>query len=323
MVSEINNPINSPLNTPANSNIQSVNDCVIPFQIDKAHITGRMMRCQKSISRILNQHNYPIPVARLLGEALLLVALLGSGMKLKHRMILQIKGDGALPLLVADYYADGSMRGYVECNDDLYKKWTGGETVNPFLLIGKGYLAITIDNADGSKPYQGVVALQGESLSAAILAYIEDSDQIKSLLKLFINQKDYDGVTQWYGAAMLVQKLGKSGDSFKTETIDNDDDELEQWTRIKALFLTVSEEELCDETLAPERLLFRVFHEDGVRVFDEKLIHFDCKCDMGRLEAILKNSNPNDLQEMANEQGIVEAQCQFCQNKYQFFIKDL
>jgi redox-regulated HSP33 family molecular chaperone len=132
----------SKINTPANSNIYSTQDAVVPFQIDTAHITGRMIRCQKSISRILNQHNYPVPVARLLGEALLLVALLGSGMKLKHRMILQIKGDGALPLLVADYYADGSMRGYVECKDDLYQKLAEGnqqyKKIN-YVRIKQGY----------------------------------------------------------------------------------------------------------------------------------------------------------------------------------------
>jgi molecular chaperone Hsp33 len=286
-----------------------------------AHITGRMIRCQKSISRILNQHNYPVPVARLLGEALLLVALLGSGMKLKHRMILQIKGDGALPLLVADYYADGAMRGYVECNDALYQKWTGGEQLNPFLLIGKGHLAITIDNADGSKPYQGIVPIQGESLSAAILAYIEGSDQIMSALKLFITQKDYDGVIQWYGAAMLIQKLGKAGTDFKTEITDSDD--AEAWVRINALFHTLSEAELCDTELSPETLLFRLFHEDGVRMFEKSMIHFECKCDMSRLEAVLKNSNPTDLQELADENGIITADCQFCENKYQFSLKDL
>lgn len=311
----------SKINPPANSNIYSVQDAVIPFQIDTAHITGRMIRCQKSITRILNHHNYPVPVARLLGEALLLVALLGSGMKLKHRMILQIKGDGALPLLVADYYADGSMRGYVECKDDLYQKWTGGETVNPFLLIGKGHLAITIDNGDDTKPYQGIVPIQGESLSAAILAYIEGSDQIMSALKLFITQKDYNGTVQWFGAAMLIQKLGKSGDNFKTQFLDSFEEE--NWTRINALFHTLSETELCDEDLDANTLLYRLFHEDGVRVFEKNVIHFDCKCDMRRLEAVFKNSDPKDLQELADENGIIEANCQFCENKYQFSLKDI
>jgi molecular chaperone Hsp33 len=311
----------SKINTPANSNIYSVDDCVIPFQIDTAHITGRMIRCQKSISRILNQHNYPVPVARLLGEALLLVVLLGSGMKLKHRMILQIKGDGALPLLVADYYADGSMRGYVECKDDLYQKWTGGETINPFLLIGKGHLAITVDNGDDTKPYQGIVPIQGESLSVAILAYIEGSDQIMSALKLYITQKDYNGTVQWFGAAMLIQKLGKAGNDFKTECFDNNDDET--WTRIKALFHTLSDSELCDAELSPDRLLFRLFHEEGVRIFEKSMIHFECKCDMSRLEAIFKNSDPSDLQELADENGIIEANCQFCENKYHFSLKDI
>ena len=305
----------------ANSNIKSIDDFILPFQIDKSSVNGRLIRCQKSISRILKQHNYPIPVARLLGEALLLVALIGSGLKLKHRITLHIKGDGALPLLLTDYYTDNSMRGYVEINQELYEKWTGGEQINPFLLIGKGYLAITIDNGDGTKPYQGIVPIQGESLSGAVLAYIEGSDQIMSLLKLFINQKDYDGETQWYGAAMLVQKLGKAGDDFKIEHIEADD--AEKWGRIKALFHTLSEEELCDENLSPDRLLFRLFHEDGVRVFDKKSVNFDCKCDMKRLEQILKNSNPDDVLAMADDNGIIEASCQFCKNKYQFFTKDL
>jgi molecular chaperone Hsp33 len=311
----------SKINIPANSNIYSIEDCVLPFQIDTADVTGRMIRCQKSISRILNHHQYPVPVARLLGEALLLVALLGSGMKLKHRMILQIKGDGALPLLVADYYADGSMRGYVECKDDLYQQWTGGENINPFLLIGKGHLAITIDNGDDTKPYQGIVPIQGESLSAAILGYIEGSDQIISALKLFITQKDYNGTIQWFGAAMLIQKLGKAGDNFKTEFANNDD--TENWTRINALFHTLSETELCDTELSEETLLYRLFHEDGVRIFEKNKIHFECKCDMSRLEAIFKNSDLADLQALADDNGIIEANCQFCENKYQFSLKDL
>ena len=311
----------SKITPPANSNIYSAQDCIFPFQVDMVDVTGRVIRCQKSISRILNQHNYPVPVARLLGEALLLVALLGSGMKLKHRMILQIKGDGALPLLVADYYADGSIRGYVECIDDLYQKWTGGETINPFLLIGKGHLAITIDNGDDTKPYQGIVPIQGESLSAAILAYIEGSDQIMSALKLFITQKNYNGVVRWYGAAMLIQKLGKSGIDFKTGITNADD--AEKWIRVNALFHTLSEAELCDEELAVDTLLYRLFHEDGVRIFEKSMIHFECKCDMSRLEAIFKNSNPDDLHDLADKNGIIEANCQFCENKYSFSLKDL
>lgn len=302
----------------ANSNISDDSDYILPFQIDNADVMGRTIRCQKTITRILSQHNYPTPVAKLLGEALLLTALLGSGMQLKHRLILQIKGDGALPLLVADFYADGSMRGYIECNQELYDKWTGGEQVNPLLLIGKGHLAITIDHGDNSKPYQGIVPIQGESLSGAILAYIEGSEQIMSSLRLVLNQKDCDGTTQWYGSAILIQKLGKSGEDFK---IQHDQDE--NWSRAKALFATLSDDELSDEELTADRLLFRLFHEDGVRIFDKQSISFDCKCDPERLRAVLQNSNKNDLDEMSNEHNIIEINCQFCKNKYEFDIKDL
>ncbi|MFT6083823.1 MAG: molecular chaperone Hsp33 [Alphaproteobacteria bacterium] len=311
----------SEINMPENPNIKMIDDFILPFQIDKADIVGRVIRSQKSISRILTRHNYDKPVAQLLGEALLLVTLLGSGMKLKHRIILQIKGDGALPMLVADYYADGSLRGYVECDDALYKKWTGGDSVNPFLLIGKGHLAITIDHGDNTRPYQGIVPLEGESLANAVLAYIEGSDQILSSLKLIIQQKDYNGIKQWYGAAMLIQKLGTSGEALKGD--DNNPEKDEKWTHIKALFHTLSDDELLDNDLPVDRLLFRLFHEDGVRVFDEKDIKFDCKCDKERLEAVLKHSKKEDLKEMADENGMLEVDCQFCQNKYQFFLKDL
>jgi molecular chaperone Hsp33 len=311
----------SEINMPENPNIKMIDDFILPFQIDKADIVGRVIRSQKSISRILTRHNYDKPVAQLLGEALLLVTLLGSGMKLKHRIILQIKGDGALPMLVADYYADGSLRGYVECDDALYEKWTGGDSVNPFLLIGKGHLAITIDHGDNTRPYQGIVPLEGESLANAVLAYIEGSDQILSSLKLIIQQKDYNGIKQWYGAAMLIQKLGTSGEALKGD--DNNPEKDEKWTHIKALFHTLSDDELLDNDLPVDRLLFRLFHEDGVRVFDKKDIKFDCKCDKERLEAVLKHSKKEDLKEMADENGMLEVDCQFCQNKYQFFLKDL
>jgi len=316
MVSDISN-----LNQPANSNIKAVDDFILPFQLDKADVFGRVVRSQRSISTILTRHNYQPEVAQLLGEALLLVALLGSGMKLKHRIILQIKGDGALPLLVADYYADGSLRGYVECNDALYQKWTGGDKVNPFLLIGKGHLAITIDNGDNTKPYQGIVPLEGESLANAVLSYIEGSDQILSSLKLIIQQKEYNGVLQWYGAAMLIQKLGNSGEDLKSET--HDQNHQDKWAHIKALFHTLSDEELLDGNLAADRLLYRLFHEDGVRVFENSQINFDCKCERQKLESVLKHSNIEDLKEMADSNGMLEADCQFCQNKYQFFLKDL
>jgi molecular chaperone Hsp33 len=306
---------------PANSNIKMVDDFILPFKIHKADIVGRVIRSQKEISKILNRHNYQPPVAQLLGEALLLVALLGSGIKLKHRLILQIKGDGALPLLVADYYADGSLRGYVECNQLLYDKWTGGEQVNPFLLIGKGHLAIIIDHGAETKPYQGIVPLEGDSLANAVLAYIKGSDQILSSLKLVIQQRDYNGTKNWFGAAMLLQKLGTSAEKIKDE--EHEQNSQERWLHIKALFHTLSEQELLDDELSVDKLLFRLFHEDGVRIFPENAIRFECKCDRSRLEAVFKNSNIDDLKEMADENGMLEADCQFCQNKYQFFLKDL
>ena len=261
---------------PANSNFIPFEDKVIPFQLESADVAGRFLRSQHMVTDVLDRHNYPEPIARLLGEALMVLSLIASGMKLRGRMILQIQGDGAVPMLVAEYNADGHVRGYADVNQEMFERWTGGEDVNPFLLLGKGHVALTVDNGAGTQPYQGIVPIDGKSLSAVVLRYIEQSEQIMSSLKIHLDRVKLGDKFVWRGSAMLLQKLGKAGDDFKVSAVS--DEENENWDRVCALFNTATQDEMLDPELAPEKLLYRLFHEETVRVFRSNDIIFKCSC---------------------------------------------
>lgn len=306
---------------PANSNFIPFDDKVFPFQLDAADVSGRFLRSQNMITDVLDRHNYPEPIARLLGEALMVVSLLASGVKLRGRMILQIQGDGAVPMLVAEYNADGSVRGYADVKQDMFERWTGGEEVNPFLLLGKGHVAITVDNGAGTQPYQGIVPLDGKSLSAVVLRYVEQSEQIMSSLKIHLDRVQLDNKSVWRGSAMLLQKLGKAGDDFKVSAVN--EIENENWDRVCALFHTATQEEMLDPELPAEKLLYRLFHEETVRAFESKDIQFGCSCSAERLKIFLLNSSADDLNHMAEDGKTISADCQFCNSNYVFDLKEI
>lgn len=308
------------INKPANSNNISYEDMVLPFQIEGADVMGRFIRSQDVIGEILERHNYPEPIARLLGEALLVTGMIGSGMKLRHRLLIQIQSDGAISMLIAEFRASGSMRGYVRFNQEMFDRWAGEGDINPFLLLGKGHIAMTVDDGENMTPYQGIVPLEGQSLSAVILRYIEQSDQILSSLKLHLEKVQITNEKSvWRGGAMMLQKLGRAGEDFKT--ILPDEEALETWQRACALFYTVQNAELIDADLSPDRLLYRLFHEDGIRIFPKTSISFACSCDAKRLKVILGNNSLEDLTHMAID-GIIHADCQFCNAHYDFPLSE-
>jgi molecular chaperone Hsp33 len=311
---------------PANSNMPALKDTVIPFTLELCDVTGRFFRSQHLISQILNRHNYPDAVARLLGEALLVTGLLASGMKLRNRMILQIQGDGAISMLMAEYTAGGTMRGYAKFDADMLARWTGGDNINPFLLLGKGHVALTVDNGADMQPYQGIVPIDGQSLSAVILKYIEQSDQIMSSLIVHIQRMDVMGDDEnadiiWQGGAMILQKLGKSGEDFKISP--HNDNDAENWSRACALFHTVKSDEVLDSKLSPETLLYRLFHEETVRIFAPDDVSFDCSCNAQRLKDFLSTVSQQELQNMVEQDNKIHADCQICNAKYRFTVDEI
>ncbi len=311
---------------PANSNTPPLEDEVLPFQPEGADILGRIIRADAAVSKILEQHDYPESVSELLGEAVLLTALIGSGLKLRGKFTLQIQSDGAINLLAADYSPNGGIRGYAGFDEEKLERWTGGEKINPFLLLGAGHIVITMNNGADESPYQSIVPIEGKSLSAAILKYIERSEQILSSLKLCVRKvkrsQTETGARQ--AAAALIRKAGKAGEDNRI-VADSEQDEAE-WNHHALLFKTLTDDELTDRTHTIETIPYRLFHQNGVRVFEKTRIFFYCGCERERFAAFLKSMAKEELQELAEkseESGKIVTNCRFCNQKRLFSLEEL
>jgi len=309
---------------------ESGDDIVLPFTLDSLDSRGRVVRLGASIDAILNRHNYPAPVARLLGEAVALAALIGSSLKFDGKFILQTQTDGPVNLLVVDFNAPDGLRGYARFDHDaLVKAAERGET-RPGQLLGKGHLAMTVDQGPHMERYQGIVALEGGSLEDVAHTYFQQSEQIPTLVRLAVAEHTRKGgKPHWRAGGVLVQHLpphGQSvmadlpgdGDFDNPETADPDFKESDKWTETKAHLATVGDDELADPDLSAERLLFRLYHETGVRVFPAMPLEERCTCSAERIEAMLRdNFSAEERQEMVVE-GEIEVVCEFCSADYHF-----
>ena len=309
---------------------ESGDDVVLPFTLDNLDSRGRVVRLGESIDAILNRHNYPAPVARLLGEAVALAALIGSSLKFDGKFILQTQTDGPVNLLVVDFNAPDGLRGYARFDHDaLVKAAERGET-KPGQLLGKGHLAMTVDQGAHMDRYQGIVALEGGSLEDVAHTYFQQSEQIPTLVRLAVAEHTRKGGTpHWRAGGVLVQHLpphGQSvmadlpgdGDFNNPETADPDFKESDKWAETKAHLATVGDDELADPDLSAERLLFRLYHETGVRVFPAMPLEERCTCSAERIEAMLRdNFSPEERQEMVVD-GEIEVVCEFCSADYHF-----
>ncbi len=309
---------------------ESGDDIVLPFTLDNLDSRGRVVRLGESIDAILNRHNYPAPVARLLGEAVALAALIGSSLKFDGKFILQTQTDGPVNLLVVDFNAPDGLRGYARFDHDaLVKAAERGET-KPGQLLGKGHLAMTVDQGAHMDRYQGIVALEGGSLEDVAHTYFQQSEQIPTLVRLAVAEHTKKGgKPHWRAGGVLVQHLpahGQSvmpdlpgdGDFDNPETADPDFKESDKWAETKAHLSTVGDDELADPDISAERLLFRLYHETGVRVFPAMPLEERCTCSAERIEAMLRdNFSPEERQDMVVD-GEIEVVCEFCSADYHF-----
>lgn len=273
---------------------------VLPFYIGSAGVRGRLLRLPSMPAATLRRCGYPLPAAFLLAEAQSLAALLGSDLKNGKRFTLHASGNGAFSDLSVDCYADGLLRSYLAVDHERLRRWTSGkngDAPNPFLYLGQGHLAFTLDAGADAPPYQGIVALEGTSLTAAVMRYLEQSEQLASVVRLALTARGAanDGAVLGYtSAALLLQKMGG----------DNE----EGFTRIAALTKTLTDDELSDRSLAPERLLYRLFNEEEVTVYPAKTLYHGCTCSDEKMQAVLKTYAPE-----AFETGEpVEVTCRFC-----------
>ena len=305
-------------------------DLVLPFAVEPLDVRGRVVRLGPAVDHILAQHNYPPPVARLVGEAAALTVLLGSALRMEGRFQLQTKSDGFIDMLVVDFDAPDRLRAFARFDAD---KIAGQAAEAPRGdLLGHGHLAFTIERGGEASRYQGIVALEGQGLEAAAHQYFRQSEQIPTLVRLAVAENVTGDGASWRAGGLMVQFLpdsperqrqadldpGDVPDSYRAPEVDLD----EAWTEAVALAETIEDHELVDPTLSSERLLYRLFHERGVTVFEPQAVHDACRCSRDRIEAMLRRFTPQERTDMIGDNGRIGVTCEFCSTFREFDPKD-
>ena len=290
-------------------------DFVRSFQIEGMNVRGRIVHLTDLADRVLAAHAYPEAVSRVVGEALALTALLGASLKFDGVLTLQTRGDGPLRMVVADYSSPGTLRACATFDRDAVMALGPLPAFSD--LVGKGSLAITIDPGGDMERYQGIVPLGAEGLGDAATAYFEQSEQIPTRIRLSVATliSRGDPSPHWRAGGMVIQNLAALGGHDAPKPGHDVD---EDWNRASVLFSTIEPHELVDPQVEAERLLFRLYHEDGVRVFETEDLNFGCRCSAERVSAVLSQYPESEVRELAGEDGLVRATCEFCSTVYSF-----
>ncbi|MEK7265175.1 MAG: Hsp33 family molecular chaperone [Pseudomonadota bacterium] len=287
-------------------------DIIIPFEVGDGAVRGRIVRLGAAIDDILKPHEFADPVSELLGEAAALTALMGASLKFDGKLIFQAQGEGAVKLLVADYVSDGAIRAMASIAG-------APEGRGLAALMGKGHLALTIDQGPDMERYQGVTPIEGKTLEEAAAGYFDQSEQIPTAVRLAVGKVVRPGEgASWRAGGVIVQFMpGEGGTRERGEAALASDEDRDVWDRAAAFLNTTQADELLDPALSPEDLLFRLYHEDGVRVFEAKPVRAACSCNAGKISAVLSRYSAQDLEELL-EGGLIKVSCEFCRRDYYF-----
>jgi len=302
-----------------------VDDAVIPFEVDALDLRGRLTRMGPALDEILTKHDYPPQVGKLLGEAIVLTTLLGSSLKFDGRFILQTQSDGPVSFLIVDFQAPDRLRAYARYDAKRLKP--GADSGS---LLGKGHLAMTIDQGPDMSRYQGLVALEGGGLEAAAHEYFLRSEQIPTRVRIAVGEEFRGGERgkhRWRAGGLLMQFLPKAPERARQAdlhpgdapqgTVPHTVAEDDAWVEGQSLISTVEDIELIDPDLSGERLLYRLFHERGVRVFKPLELHAQCSCSREAVSSMLKSFDAKDRSGMVKD-GRVVVTCEFCSSVYEF-----
>ncbi len=303
-------------------------DAVRPFEVAAIDVRGRIIQMGPVLDTILARHDYPPPVARLLAEAVVLAVLLGSSLKFDGKFILQTRTDGAVDMLVVDYRTDGGIRAYARFDDAAVAAAEADGVADPGALLGNGTLAMTVDQGSHMSRYQGVVPLDGESLEAAAHTYFRQSEQIPTRVRLAVAEmqvREADELRhRWRAGGLLVQFLPDAPGRMRQPDLPGGDgptpgdvDEDDAWTEAQSLVGTVQDDELTDPGVPVERLLFRLFHERGVRVYRAAEVRDECSCSRDRVRSVLASFSAEEIAE-STEDGEISVTCEFCGKTYRF-----
>lgn len=276
----------------------ATDDIVQPFQIEASGLRGRLVRLGAALDQILSRHDYPEPVAGILGEAVVLAAILASALKYDGVFSLQTKGDGPVSLMVVDIASTGDIRGYARFDAERIKPVTGREVA---ALIGDGLLAFTVDQGEFSDRYQGIVDLSGDTLADCLQHYFRQSEQLDAGIMISAGKEDGG----WRAGGVMIQRLPDP--ERQVPSSDREDD----WRRAMILLGSATDVELLDPALAANGLLFRLFHEDGVRIYARQALAFGCRCSRDRAARILASLPRDEVTELTID-GEVTVTCEFC-----------
>jgi molecular chaperone Hsp33 len=310
-------------------------DSVLPFALEGADVRGRAVRLDASLVRMLEFHDYPPVVAGLAAEAALLTALMGQAMKLRWRLSLQIRGEGAIRLIATDWFAPaqegqpGRIRAYASYDPERLDPDAPG-----FEQIGKGIFGMIIDQGAGMRPYQGLTPLSGDRLAASAESYFAQSEQIATRFSLAMAQSAAPGQgPTWRGGGVMLQQMPKAGMGAPSgaEATGEDgllssldvaqmggDDQAENWRRVNMLLDTAETHELLGPLVTQEQLLTRLFHEETPRVWAPQPVGFGCTCEPDKVVMALHQYSAKDIRTMTDDRGMVTADCQFCGKHYEF-----
>src|ERR1700757_2649863 len=302
-----------------------VDDAAIPFEVSALDLRGRLTRLGPALDDILTKHDYPAPVGKLLGEAIVLAALLGSSLKFDGRFILQTQTDGPVSFLIVDFQAPDRLRAYARFDAGRLK-----DGMDSGALLGKGHLAMTIDQGPDMSRYQGLVALEGGGLEEAAHEYFLRSEQIPTRVRIAVGEEfrgGEGGKHRWRAGGLLMQFLPKAPERARQAdlhpgdapegTVPHTVAEDDAWVEGQSLIGTVEDLELIDPDLSGERLLYRLFHERGVRVFKQVALQARCSCSRDAVSSMLQSFDAKDRADMVKD-GKVVVTCEFCSSVYEF-----
>lgn len=314
---------------------EAQDDIVTAFQVDALDLRGRVVRLGSTLDTVLAHHDYPPAVKRVVGEAVVLAVLLGSSLKFEGRFILQTQTDGPVDMVVADFVSPDKIRAYARFDKDALAAAEARNDTAPATLLGRGHLAMTIDQGISSNRYQGVVALDGSGLEAAAHEYFHQSEQIPTRVRLAVGEELRPGgqASSWRAGGLLAQFLpddasrarmadlapGDAPEGTAPHALDEDD----AWVEARSLVGTLEDVELLDRDLSSERLLYRLFNERGVRVFEPLSIAAHCSCSRERVAGVLASFSAEERRGMIQDDGRVTVTCEFCGRTYGFAAEEV
>ncbi|WP_112809000.1 Hsp33 family molecular chaperone [Ensifer sp.] len=305
-------------------------DHVVPFQVEGLDVRGRAVQLGPMLDAILERHNYPLPVARLVAETVVLTVLLGTSLKFEGKLIVQTKSDGPVDLVVADFATPDKVRAYARFNEEALSEALKDGRTQSHELLGKGVLAFTIDQGAHTQRYQGIVALDGATLEEIAGVYFRQSEQIPTKVRLGVAElldRDENGKPRhrWRAGGMVAQFLPDAPERMRQPDLsggdgdDNEDffDEDDLWAEAKVMVETIDADELTDPMVGTERLLYRLFHERGVRVYEPQAVYDRCSCSREKIRSVLTGLHADDI-ESTIEDGLIKVTCEFCSTTYRF-----